>query len=435
LPIYAKAKELQQQNDSVIWYATYQNKNYFYVVTGQWENKFMSYEGVNNNLEYSMGLVDETGATIIPTEYDLIGTIGFEQPFIVEVKKEGKAGWFNIETKELLIPAAYDLVIPYKHQQNIRAIVKTDSVYGWIDNNMQYQAGLPSEEVRKWIDSFEFIPKDLQLKSDKQSFCEIPVFEQAGFGIVMPPSYLVKTGLFNEIIGGISTTSFPLNGWTDYLETKGTFIQQVTEKINAVVTTITERYLDGREEFYTHNRLVFVNAKNDTLAVSNIPANGTADLKRIDGGILEIKSPAPDSWIEGELSEDYNLPVYNYFLIGDAATIKKLESNRVFPSTAFVKIDSSYLTGNFAHWSAELKAEEATTFLSLSSLDYMYNEILASYGYKFTNDETRSQFANHNWYKPTYDTVDEFKDQLTEIDRYNLAFIERVINAMKNNPT
>jgi hypothetical protein len=43
-PIYALAKTIGQQFDSVIWYAPYEGKTYFYVVQGTWDNYFLRYD-------------------------------------------------------------------------------------------------------------------------------------------------------------------------------------------------------------------------------------------------------------------------------------------------------------------------------------------------------------------------------------------------------
>jgi hypothetical protein len=340
-------------------------------------------------------------------------------------------GYFNLETKQVVAEPVNDLIIPY-HKNEVWSIVKRDTLYGWIDNTYQYHEGLPNEEADHWLKSFDFLPKDLRLKNDRQTFCEIPRLENAGYGIVMPPSYLVRTGVFSEIVGGISTTPVPLNGWTDYVETSGTFMQQVTEQINTVITTITSRFIEGREEFYTHNRLVFVNNRNDTLAVADIPTDGAIEMRKIGENLIEVKSPAPYYWFEGP-TEDSSLPMYSYFSLGENLSVQELKTHRTFSNTAFVKLDSTYLAGKFNHWNPETNAEEETTFLSLSTLQYMRNEILASYGYKFTDPAEAEHFVNANWYQPRYDSIEEFHDQMTAVDQHNLAFLEKIMEFMKTN--
>ncbi len=310
-PIYTLAKVLQANFDSVVWYTTYKEQRYFYAVNGNWIGYNNRWEKRQGNPDCKMGLIDDEGNIVIPVAYDLVGTLGFHFEDQVEVKKDGKVGYFSISEKQLTIPTEYDMIIPYG-KDAVFAIVKKDTEYGWIDEAYQFKSGFPSAEAEKWVSSFAFLPKDLKLKGDSViSFAEVPNAEGAGSGIVMPPSYLVKTGIFNEVIVGISTTQVPLNGWTDYLVTDGTVLEKITDKIEAVLTTITERYLDGREEFYTYNRLAFVNDKFDTLAVSDVPTSGKISFKQIDSTLLELKFDASN--FEGATSLNITFPSMHTF--------------------------------------------------------------------------------------------------------------------------
>jgi hypothetical protein len=427
--IYSKAKEIQQHYDSVIWYASYEKMNYFYVVNGSWNNYFVNDEPALKSKGYTMGLVDDTGAVIIPLEYDLIGTIGFDVPGLIEIKKDGKVGFFNLETKQFVVTPAYEMIIPYT-ADNSFALVKRDSSYGWIDHQYQYHEGFPSLSSEQWVKNFEFLPKNLMLKNDVRTLCEIPNESNAGYGIVMPPSYLVSTGVFSEIIGGISTTPMPINGWTESVETKGTFLKNVTDQINAVVTTITERYIDGREEFYTYNRMTLVNNKQDTLAVSDLYTSGNISFKKLNDSVLEVKYDQENA--EGSEFAEYNMSTYTYFSLGADLSVKPTKSHRNFPQTQFVKLDSSYLSGDFTRW--ENDEEKKTSFLSLETVTYMRNEILADYGFRFVDPEMEARFKYNNWYKPQYDKPEEFEELLTAEDRHNLDFLERIIALLKANP-
>lgn len=425
--IYTRAAELQQRYDSVIWFATHEKKNYYYVVNGNWTNYF--YDDNPKSSNYTMGLVDEAGEVIIPVEYELIGTLSFEVPGMVEIKKEGKAGYFNLETRQLVIPTAYDMIIPYT-QDNSFALVKQDSIYGWIDRTYQYHEGFPSENSARWVKNFEFLRKNLKLKSDSRTFCEIPNQQGAGYGIIMPPSYLVATGVFREIVGGISTTPVPLNGWTDYVETQGTLLQSVTDKINAVITTITERYIDGREEFYTYNRLTLVDGKQDTLAVSSFYTSGEIVFRKLNDSLLELKCDQDSP--EGSEFDEYNIPVYTYFSMSEDLSVNSYTSHRSFPQSQFVKLDSTYLSGKFKVWTEE--GERESNFLSLATITYMRDEILADYGFRFADATTQERFKYYNWYRPQYDKVEDFQEQLSDEDRHNLDFLNRMIDMLKSKP-
>lgn len=431
-PIYELARVLQAKFDSVVWYTTYQDKKYFYAVNGKWVGYTNRFEKRHNEHDCKMGLIDDEGNVVIPVEYDLIGSIGFPFADLVEVKKDGKVGYFDIARGQLLQEPVYDMVIPYQ-KGSAFAITRQDTLYGWIDRSFHYNEGFPSPEAADWVLSYEFLPTNLRLKADSTiAFAEIPHIEWAGFGIVVPPSYLVKTGIFNEVITGISTTAIPISGWTDYVETGATMLEAVTDKIYAVMTSITERYIDGREEFYTYNRLTFVNEKRDTLAVSDLSNDGEVKFRQISSTLLEVKFDV--NRYEGSDLAESNIPEYIYYFLGENLSVEKLPSRRTFAFTQFVKIDSTYLTGDFNTWNSETQLEDKTTFLSLATLNYMRNEILASYNYRFTDEAGQNQFRYADWYTPLYDTVEEIHGQMTEIDRYNLAFLDKVMALMTDKP-
>jgi hypothetical protein len=429
--IFANAESLEETYDSVIWYTAVDNVTYFYVVQGEWTNYSLRHDTRGQVSDVKMGLVDNVGSVVIPMEYDLIGTIGFDQPNIVEVYKNGKVGYFDLAERKIAVEPLYDMIIPYGND-NVKAIVKSDSIYGWVSNDYVYTSGFPSDRVQSWISTFEYLRKPVSLRVGNQNLCEIPRVENMGNGIVMPPSYFVAHGLFDAIESGISTTTFPINGWTEYKETKATVFERLTDNINAVVTTIRERYLEGREEFYTTNKLVFVDAAQDTINVSEI-AGESLVISSIDSSLLEVRTPH-DYWFEeNNVSAESNLLSYTYFRISGVGAIGKLSSNRLFPETEFVKLDSSYVTGEFLVYNSETEQNDTYSVLSLKTLSSMRNEILASYGYIFSNPEDEEHFKEFPWYKPEFENISDFEASMTEIDQHNITFLDRIILRLSSN--
>ena len=429
LPIYAEARELESKFDTVVFYATYKNENYFYVVEGEWRNYFLKYDTRDEkNVAIKMGLANSDGELVIPVEYDLIGTIAFEMPDLVEVRKDGKVGYFDLHSKTLIVEPKYDMIIPAPFDSTF-AIVRQDSVFGWLNQYYTYVQGFPSPDAQNWFESYSYLRKSLRLVAGSQVFCEIPSEDYAGNGIVMPPAYLVKHGVFDEIEHGIITTKVPLHGHTEYKETQGSWLQRITSTFSALTTSIQERYLAGREEFYNSSTIVFIDNSHDTLGVAQL--SGTEiSMQTIDSTLLEVKTPHDWWFIEECACEETNLYQHLYFAIADDGTIKRLSSNRLFPETEFVKLDSSRITGQFLVYDSELEREDTTSMLSLKTLTYMRDEILASYGYSFPGPEQEKRFSR-DWYLPRYDNLLEFEDLLTDIDRHNLQFLESIIAAMR----
>ncbi len=429
--IYENARELEAKFDSVIWYSTYGEKNYFYVVDGNWNNSFLDYNTRHlKNTNGRMGLADAKGDIIIPLEYELIGTIGFEKENLVEVTKDGKVGYFNIETKQLVLEPIFDVIIPYG-RENAWAIAKSDSLYGWVDNQFNYSLGFTSKSMEEWVNNFEFLNQNISLKPGRYYFCEIPSPEFAGNGIIMPPSYFSKYGIFDEIEGGISTTKVPINGWTDYKETTRSLLQNVTDNIRAVVTTMRERYLEGREEFYNSSKLIFINEKLDTLNVATVSGEDVS-MHPVDSTMIEVRTPHDYWFAENDACDENNLYKHSYFAITASKGVTPLDSKRLFPQTQFVKLDSTYLTGNFMVYNYTTEQEEQRTFLSIKTVTYMRDEILASYGYTFPNKERDTIFSYlRQETDPRYATIDEFESQMTDTDRQNISFLNRILEILQ----
>jgi hypothetical protein len=427
--VYDKAKELQQQYDSVIWYAQYDSTTYFYVVNGEWSNYFIHYwDNAVKPTNYKMGLVDQNGKVIVPVEYDLVGTLGFSLPNTVEVKKDGKVGYFNLEGQQL-IPPDFDMIIPYAAEEIL--IVKKDTTYGWFNSAYQYYpSGFSSPTAAGYIKTFQFLPSQFVLSEKTKTLCEIPYKENLGYGIIIPPSYWTKTGIFREILGGFTIGELRLTANTEFIETNSSNITSITDKINALIMTVKERYLDGREEFYTHDRLVYINSTNDTLATQELSADGKVEFKRIDETLVELKYLDHYSY-EPEGYDEYPILMYNYIRLNSDFSVTTLKTNRRFSFTQFVKMDSAYITGEFKTWVND--KEKVIYGLSVNTLFMMRNEILADYGYRFSQQPDIDQFKYFKWYTPEYDSFSQIEDKLTEIDKHNLAFLEKILGPLKEN--
>src|ERR1041385_3395344 len=149
---YDKAKELQKNYDSVIWYAHHKNMTYYYAVKGTYNFDSLK-KGVKQ--DYKMGLLDETGKVIVPAEYELIGNPSISLKGAVEVKKGGKTGYYSLEGNEI-VPTVYEWLIPYEENETV-ALVKKDSVYGWLDKAYVYHQNFPSTKAEQSIKEFSYL--------------------------------------------------------------------------------------------------------------------------------------------------------------------------------------------------------------------------------------------------------------------------------------
>lgn len=423
--IYQQAHQLESRFDSVIWFAGGPQKAYFYVTKGRWSNFFFRSEETPREVNSTMGLVDWYGNVVIPPDYESVGAIGFLPRNLVEVKKDGKVGYFDVARKVLVAEPLYDMIVPYGNL----CIVRKDTTYGWLDQAFLYHSGYPTRTAQQWVKTLAFLNEPLHLSAGHQTYCEIPSADYAGNGILPMPSYLYRYGIFNEIEYGISTTQVPLQGWTEYIETNGSYLQQIERAIAVIITGVRERYLEGREEFYDFSKITFTNGSQDTLAVKNLRAKSVT-LRRISEGLLEIKGENDYGGFEDEPFPDGNIPYYSYYSITGPDSIAELTSNRRFPQTQYVKLDSSYLSGPFRIYDRETGEERITTFLSQEALTYMRDEILASNGYRFPEIEKKQQFVYNPWYTPLYTDLEECLSKMSPTDRHNVDYLNGVLARM-----
>jgi hypothetical protein len=418
--IYRRARELQQKFDSVIWFARYKDANYFYVVNGDWDIEKFS-KGTSEAL---MGIVDDTGKEIVPVQYTFIGTMGTAETDIVEVGNGGKLGYFNINTKQLVVDTKYDMIIPYRIGEAI-VIVKNDSTYGWIDGNGQQHSGFPNLASEAWVSSFGFVPSNIRISNDSDGLCEPPTEAQIGRGIFMPASFLVHTSIFDRVVDGISTTAVPMHGWTEYIETSDNRVTSITDGISAFITSFTERYLEGREEFYTNDHLVFIDGDNRIITSTFVFED--PQITRVNDSIIQMKGLSQDD-IESEFEDMSGVPPYRFFKLS-GKSIEILETNSAFSPPWFVKLDSTYLEGNFS-WYPESGDSKEITFFSLAAVTSIRNELLARNGYRFPEPELQERFSYIERSSPV-DSIDEAIAAMSEIERYNYHFLERMISRMQ----
>jgi hypothetical protein len=484
---YTTAAALEKTLDSVIWFANSEGKSYYYAVNGTWQNYFME-EGAQPSGNYRMGLVSAEGDTLIPFEYELIGTIGFIQPSIVEVKLDGKYGYFDLDSGKVVIEPMYDMIIPYEHESNdAKYLVLQDTTYGWLAADYTYTEGYPSQHAIDYAFNYIYLQNKITLKAGNQVFCEIPSKENIGYGIVIPPSYYVKNKIFDAIVGGINTTQVPMNGWTDYIESAKSVVARIGEGINAIVSVLSERYIGGREEFYGSSQVTFVNGDEEVMATTEMPTDQEVIFTHIDG-VLELKATGTGYhyWTPGN---ERDIPVYKYFKIVSETELAEMESKRVFNFTEFVKLDSSYITGTFAVYDesvneevndepveeeiseetqqdGEVAEQEETEqndaeqevvddapveeyaeeeyygedwsepeytyieFLTLPTLRLMRDEIGAVNGLRPADSENASRFEREG-YSMQYNSIEEVLDSFNEIDRHNWIFLNRVIEQIE----
>jgi hypothetical protein len=426
---YDRARTLQKNYDSVIWYAHHKDMTYYYAVNGAFNFDSLKKEVKQS---YKMGLIDENGSVIVPVAFDLIGNPSINLKAAVEVKKDGKIGYYTLDGREI-VPAVYEWLIPYEEQETI-ALVKRDSFFGWLDKKYVFHENFPSAKAEQSVKEFAYLTSNtFSFGAQHNDLINVfyPLteeFQSNGSGVIVPPAYFVRTGLFSSVEDRYLTDrrdSLIFQFGTEFIETKSQKPFSVSETIDAFISEFRARYVGGRQEFYMNYRITLVDKDRNIL--SNVHAYGDHDFQFRKKSDSLYESRATYEMGEG-FAQEFNFPGYIYYRF-DGRQFTQLMTNREFAFTEFVKMDSSYLTGDFMVWDDKIEKQRKSNFVSNKTLTYMRNEILAANGFAFKNSEQAQQFTYAQWYKPTIDSYDEVYAKFSDIDRHNLDFLNRLVGS------
>jgi hypothetical protein len=155
------------------------------------------------------------------------------------------------------------------------------------------------------------------------------------------------------------------------------------------------------------------------------------EVKKVSDNLIEVSSfySSNDEYFDGGMPMEGEMQGGNYVRYYGISnnTIEELKSNRSHPETEFVKLNATYITGDFKVFKGEETGWQALSVYPVSYLQRMRNEILANYGVTFKKPEDREHFERLKWYKPSYNSESEIQDLLSDIDKHNLGFLAKAI--------
>ncbi|SHM73831.1 WG repeat-containing protein [Mucilaginibacter sp. OK098] len=455
LAAFKAANLLKTKYDSVVWFAHVDQKTFYYVVKGKWA----MHEDINRYKDsvvepYKMGLVNPELKEIIPPEYDLIHNISGTFPGLVEVEKDNKKGFYDLDGK-IVVPVSYDQVLPINDDGNL-AVLRSGGDYFYlkqdlsISEKVDLKIGDFISKVKNLTSSFDLYKKAMEVVTEYNSKTEHGA-------IYIAPSYLVEMNLVSKE----SDFKNPLRK-IDYEEVHTNYqvsftgtVKQPDNWLEASFYSIRDYFLGGRGEFYDKKNIVIVDKKNNRIFTKDImvdytPGEGGSifkglcdinNIKAINDSLYEVKAGAAlyielyDSTksIEGG-------PYYHYLAVKNNKLVE-LPNNRNFGFTKYVKMDDSYLNAcyNLQIGSGSFKDMQKKTINQITPemLRYMKNEIFADYAYQFKDKRWVAVFedgdnpaynGHRNDNKPNNPNVD---DSLTVIDKYNVNWINQKLNGKK----
>lgn len=390
------------------YYFTYNNKKYYIVR--------------NDSDKY--GIADENHTLILPPLYEKIYHPNMTMVNCIEVKSGSKVGLFNFVTGQVLAPR-FDYILPSSTTPNDIGYASENGKL--VELNVSDLSSWKSSQLSPWTLFSQSLPFSTELEAPK-------VYADYGSAynhptVVIVPSYM-------EYLKVCSSDKYiDREGDLSRAEVKKVKEESLTEKLKAFFVSVYEEGIDGREYTIESERLVVYNAESTTINSISLHSSssfddwayGGASYSFLSNSLIQVKS------IELNISGYSSATNFSYFEMTDQGELKALQSARIYDFTKFVEINNGYFGGNFAYYIDQPTDEHnmyVLSHLTIADLDIMRNEIFADYGYKFKSEKWQKYFAKQSWYNPRYDDVN---DQLTKIDKANVATILKRKAAMQGN--
>lgn len=443
---FANAITLKTRYDSVIWFSHVKGKTYYYAVKGHW-NFDSAFDPQNDSLKkYKMALVGPNLKDVIPAGFDMIRSINGTFPGLVEVEKDHKHGFYNLDGK-LIVPVQYDQVFPVKDSNN-KAALRIGRDFYWLKNDYT----ISSKTNLKIGEVFSMLAPTPIFTGNADPTGNITEFnsDYEDGTISLPPSHLVDLNLtynfavFNNPLRKemqVSFSSFSSNFVKVIKQTQRTETpkEEKGNWLKGILYSITEHFIRGRFEFYKTNNLVLIDEKHNQaygqyirsgysrgeLSMGSPHYCNDYSVRAINDTLIEVKTSAATNislYNKDLLAE---MPIYHYIVLKNNR-MDELKLNRLFSFTQYVKMDDQYLDGCYTYYANRGRSTSKvnqTTRLSKSGLLYMRNEIYANYHYKFKDNEWNEIF--YSMAAPGTKYLNNVDDSLTVIDRYNIQWIDQ----------
>jgi hypothetical protein len=440
---------LRAKYDSVIWFSHLNGKNWFYVINGKWDFYNAFREDKDTAKTYKMGLVNPQFKEIIPVGFDVVHNIGGTVPNLVEVEKDHKRGLYDLSGK-VIAPVEYDQIMAVKNGRYLAALKKDDHFY-WLrkDYTISDKADL---RITDLLTQLKQAPPFTVTKNPGNDVTEFNSRRMHG-SIYIPPSYLVDLGLIPTIKvfeNPLRRNVFAFGASRSYrVERDGKAAAKVNGGGNWLLSlfyTIKNHYIDGRSGLYTAKNLVIIDKKRNKAYGSSV-INAVSDnegepgssadcmkykVKALNDSLFEVMMPSRVLVKLLNGTTLYQMPFYHYLGLKKSRLFEQ-NTGRQFGFTKIRKMADSDLNGCYVYLVKADKDNWKNEQGSINQyvLQYMKNEIYASYNYDF-KDATWAEIFGETLpdYKAKNTNVD---DSLTAIDKYNINFINSKLNTKKPN--
>lgn len=435
LAAFKVAKQLKPKYDSVLYFQHIGNQTFYYVARGH----FRTYNSEGHLVDtdsYKVGLVNPEMKEIIPVEYSLIHNIGGTFDGLIEVEKDGKKGYIDT-TGKVIVPANYEQAIPLTDDANL-GLLKNGDDYFYLKKDLSISEKLVDFKIRDVLKKIKDISGTYTISAKEIRNIMEYNSKDDDASLIFPPAYLVEWDILpkqmdmpnpirkkphneeEEDGAGIDYSTISFDGYKP--DEKNWF--------EAMYYSVVSDYIGGRGGLYGTKNLLFVDNKKNRISGLSIDnyygdeegggvLSGKCNdnyLRQINDTLYEFKTTVSIGLLLNGISVD-EAPHYQYLHLVNS-TLKPLPTERLFGFTKFVKMDDSYLYGCYIF--DQKQADKLTPEL----LQYMKNEIFASYHFKFKTAKWTKEFEYR--FEAKNESVD---DSLTAIDKYNINWISQKLKA------
>jgi len=431
LNAFKGALELKSKYDSVVWFSYIDKKPLYYVVNGNWEMIEHFYEDESHDeKEYQMGLVNSDFAEIIPARYDLIHNVGATFDNLIEVEKNGKKGFYDLQGKNV-IPVEYDQIIPVTDDDKA-AVLANGSDYFWLNKDYTISERDSSIKISDILKKVYVFKNTYNISENNVKNLIEFNSRQVHNAIYIPPSHLADW----KIISRVQQFENPLRRNVEFydistsVQIKYSKNDETSNWLETAIYSIRDNYIGGRSDFYDKKNFMMIDHRNNKVYSLSIfedgdlgaPENCTgSETKMLSDTLIQIKNYESDyiSIAEKVLSEK---PAYHFISLRTGQA-RELRSKRYFNFTQYTKLDDSYISGCYT------LNDKVIHHLPKDFLIYIKMEIYADYNYDFPDKKWNDLFKDvYGNYKPLHSNVDSY---LTEVDKYNINWLDKKINSMQ----
>ncbi|WP_207423938.1 WG repeat-containing protein [Desertivirga brevis] len=428
LKAFEGAEKLKGKYDSVIWFSYLNNKPLYYVVNGEWsmpENLFGEESGEEK--PYQMGLINSDFQEIIPARFDLIHNINGTFEGLIEVEKNGKRGFYDLQGKNI-VPVEYDQIIPIEDGEKV-AVVGSGTDYFWLNKDFSVSERDSSIKISDILKKVYVYRNTYNISENNVKNLIEFNSRQDHNALYIPPSHLSDWGILSRA----QQFKNPLRHNVEFydmsssVQVKFAKTDEDSNWLETVLSSIRDNYVGGRSDFYEKKNVMMIDHRNNKLYSYTIwedeqmgeavNCNNIFQTKALSDTLIEVKTSG-SNWLGISGKDLTEMPFYHYISL-KTGKAEGLPSKRYFNFTEYVKLNESYIKGCYVYGGKQLDK------LPKDVLTFMKMEIYANYNYNFPDNKWNEVFNDiYGLYKPENSDVEEY---LTEIDKYNIKWLDQKI--------